>query len=66
MLHGDLDGVADGIPDRPLGGTPEQVDPGDVNDALERQPPRRCPHGTPQGDETVATQFPNGAVPPAA
>jgi hypothetical protein len=56
VLHGKLDGVAYGIPDRPFGRPPEQVNPGDVDDALVRaDPPRSATHPQENGtDPTVS------------
>ncbi len=53
LVVGNLHGIAYGIPDGSLGSTREQDDPGDVNDALERQVTWRGQVGFAQPDWTV-------------
>ena len=66
VVEGQLDRILDRFPDRPLGRPPEQVDPGDVDDRLERQAPRRCQDGPAQRDRPVPAKFTerSGAAPP--
>src|SRR5262245_36009673 len=56
-LVGERDGVPHAIADRGLRRSPEQVDPGDVDDVLEREPARARRHGLTERDRPVPGQL---------
>ena len=58
LSTGQLQGVPDRIPDRPLGGPPQQVDPGDMDDPPEGQPTCRGQDRPAQRDRPVADEVP--------
>lgn len=63
LFGGDLQRVTNGIANRPFGGSPEEIDPRDVDDAFEGQSPGTCQHSPTQRDHWHLAQFSKGLNP---